>query len=155
MASILGTRIWNGGRVGVPAARSKPGLGAMTPSLAVEWGVEGIRLSNISPGPFATEGMSARLDPKSDGKASGAYEHMAENPMGRVGDMRELANLAVYLMHPLSEFVNGQTIAIDGGGYQMNGGNFARLTDWTDQQWKDARESIRAATEADKAKRTV
>jgi hypothetical protein len=69
--------------------------------------------------------------------------------------MRELANLAVYLLHPLSEYVNGQTIAIDGGGWNAGGGGFNRLRDWTDEQWEQARASIRGANEQDRAKRTV
>ncbi len=36
--------------------------------------------------------------------------------------MRELANLAVYLLHPLSAYVNGQTIAIDEAAWQASGG---------------------------------
>ena len=40
--------------------------------------------------------------------------------------MRELANLAVYLLHPLSTYVNGQTIAIDGGAWNAGGGGVQR-----------------------------
>lgn len=75
--------------------------------------------------------------------------------MGRVGEMRELANLAVYLLHPLSAYVNGQTIAIDGASWQASGGNFSRLRSWTDDQWKDARAAIQAANAKDRAQRTV
>ena len=55
--------------------------------------------------------------------------------------MRELANLAVYLMHPLSEYVNGQTIAIDGGGWNAGGGGFSRLREWGDENGQAARAS--------------
>ena len=65
--------------------------------------------------------------------------------------MRELANLAVYLLHPLSEYVNGQTIAIDGGGWNAGGGGFQSLRNWTDEQWEDAR----AARSAAPTKRTA
>src|SRR5690606_21145731 len=111
VVSILTTWIWNGGPFTVPSAMSKAGINIMGQSLAVEWGGRGIRFNSIAPGPFPTEGMSARLNPT-------ATQDMSEtarpgNPMGRVGEMRELANLAVYLLHPLSEYVNGQTIAID------------------------------------------
>ncbi|MFC3078795.1 SDR family oxidoreductase [Phenylobacterium terrae] len=153
VVSILTTWIWNGGPFTVPSAMSKAGLNAMTQSLAVEWGGKGIRFNSIAPGPFPTEGMSARLNP-------GAARDMGEsarpgNPMGRVGEMRELANLAVYLLHPLSEYVNGQAIAIDGAAYQATGGNFAALRAWTDEQWQAARDSIRATNEKDRAQRTV
>ncbi len=153
VVSILVTWIWNGGPFTVPSAMSKAGIGAMTQSLAVEWGGKGIRLNNIAPGAFPTEGASARLSPTAGGDLAAA--HMLDNPMRRVGDMRELANLAVYLLHPLSTFVNGQTIAIDGGAWQANGANFAGLTQWDDSQWTAAAQAIRAANAADKAKRTV
>lgn len=151
--SILTTWVWNGGPFTVPSAMSKAGLATMSQSLAVEWGQHGIRFNNIAPGPFPTEGMSARLNPgeqRNDGEAS-----RTGNPMGRVGEMRELANLAVYLLHPLSAYVNGQTIAIDGAAWQASGGNFSGLRAWSDDQWTQARESIQATNAKDRAARTV
>ncbi|MDO8377563.1 SDR family oxidoreductase [Phenylobacterium sp.] len=153
VVSILTTWIWNGGPFTVPSAMSKAGLATMSQSLAVEWGPYGIRFNNIAPGPFPTEGMSARLNPgeqRDDGEAS-----RTGNPMGRVGEMRELANLAVYLLHPLSAYVNGQTIAIDGAAWQASGGNFSGLRAWTDEQWTAAREAIQATNAKDRAARTV
>ena len=145
--SILTTWVWNGSPFTVPSAMSKAGLNAMTQSLAVEWGGRGIRFNAIAPGLFPTEGMSARLNP-------GGGEHKAEgNPMHRTGRMPELANLAVYLMSPGAEYVNGQTIAIDGANYQANGGNFSRLTQWTDEQWAQARASIAGTDAKNRAQR--
>lgn len=155
VVSILTTWIWNGGPFTVPSAMSKAGIATMSQSLAVEWGDHGIRFNNIAPGPFPTEGMSARLNPGQGEETGGAYSDMSGNPMGRVGDMRELANLAVYLLHPLSAYVNGQTIAIDGASWQASGGNFSRLRGWTDDQWKAAREAIQATNAKDRAARTV
>lgn len=153
--SILTTWIWNGGPFTVPSAMSKAGIATMSQSLAVEWGSHGIRFNNIAPGPFPTEGMSARLNPTQGQETGGGYRDMSGNPMGRVGEMRELANLAVYLLHPLSAYVNGQTIAIDGAAWQAGGGNFSSLRSWTDDQWKAAREAIQATNAKDRAQRTV
>ena len=150
--SILTTWVWNGSPYTVPSAMSKAGLNAMTQSLAVEWGGKGIRLNAIAPGPFPTEGMSARLNP---GREQNAYQDMSRNPMGRVGEMRELANLAVYLLAPGSEYVNGQTIAIDGADYQATGGNFASLRAWSEEQWDSVKQMIRATNDKDRAQRTV
>ncbi|HEY2179795.1 MAG TPA: SDR family oxidoreductase [Caulobacteraceae bacterium] len=151
VVSILTTWVWSGGPFTVPSAMSKAGLNVMTQSLAVEWGHKGIRFNAIAPGPFPTEGASARLAPGGGGN----FGDMSGNPMERVGDMRELANLAVYLLHPLSAYVNGQTIAIDGGAWNAGGGGFSRLHQWDDAQWAEAREMIRGANEKDRAKRTV
>ena len=131
--SILTTWVWNGGPFVVPSAMSKAGLNVMTQSLAVEWGRYGLRFNAIAPGLFPTDGMSARLSPG----GRGGNSHEETNPMGRHGEMHELANLAVFLMGPGAEWINGQTIAIDGGGYQAHGGNFyGALKDMGDEQWE-------------------
>ena len=150
--SILTTWVWNGGPFTVPSAMSKAGLNVMTQSLAVEWGPKGIRFNAIAPGPFPTEGMSARLNP---GQQQSAYENMSGNPMNRVGEMAELANLAVYLLSRGSEYVNGQTIAIDGGQYNASGGNFSRMTEWGDDQWQAVKDMIKSTNDKDRAQRTV
>jgi len=148
--SILTTWVWSGGPFTVPSAMSKAGLNVMTQSLAVEWGPKGIRFNAIAPGPFPTEGATARLNP-----GESAFGNQRGNPMGRVGEMRELANLAVYLLHPLSTYVNGQTIAIDGGAWNAGGGGFSALREWDDARWAQVRDMIRGANEQDRAKRTV
>ena len=155
VVSILTTWIWNGGPFTVPSAMSKAGIATMSQSLAVEWGSYGIRFNNIAPGPFPTEGMTARLNPSASQETGGGYRDMSSNPMGRVGEMRELANLAVYLLHPLSAYVNGQTIAIDGAAWQAGGGGFSALRSWTDDQWKAAKDAIQEANAKDRAARTV
>ena len=152
VVSILTTWIWNGGPFTVPSAMSKAGLHAMTMSLAVEWAPKGIRFNAIAPGPFPTEGAWARLSPGQS--TSGAGKADPTIPLNRVGEMRELANLAVYLLDPGSAYVNGQTIAIDGGGY-LSGRGRADLASWTDEQWEAARDAIKGANEKDRAQRTV
>jgi len=148
--SILATWIWNGGPFTVPSAMSKAGLNIMTKSLAVEWGPHGIRLNAIAPGPFPTKGAWERLSPQSlGGGDTGSY-----NPMGRNGQMPELANLAVFLMADGVDYLTGQTVAIDGGLHLASGGNFAALSRLGDEQWDFIRNEIRSANEKDKAKRT-
>ena len=151
--SILTTWVWNGGPFVVPSAMSKAAVNTMTQSLAVEWGRYGLRFNAIAPGPFPTEGMSKRLSPDAEGAKR--MDSGTANPMGRVGEMHELVNLAVFLMGPGAEYVNGQTIAIDGAMYNASGGNFAQLTAWGDAEWKAARDAIEATNAQDKAKRTV
>ena len=154
--SILTTWVWNGGPFTVPSAMSKAGLNVMTQSLAVEWGNRGIRFNAIAPGPFPTEGAWARLNPGS-AEADGAAPPPPADPtipLGRNGEMRELANLAVYLLDPGSAYVNGQTIAIDGGSH-LGGGGFGRLAEWGDAEWAAARNAIQSANEKDRAQRTV
>ena len=155
VVSILTTWVWHGGPFTVPSAMSKAGLNVMTQSLAVEWGNRGIRFNAIAPGPFPTEGAWARLNPSGTSTRRDPPTHTDPTiPLGRNGEMRELANLAVYLVDPGSAYVNGQTIAIDGGGHLVGTG-FSRLASWGDAEWEAARGAIRSANEKDRAQRTV
>jgi NAD(P)-dependent dehydrogenase (short-subunit alcohol dehydrogenase family) len=150
--SVLTTWIWNGGPFTVPSAMSKAGLNIMTKSLATEWGPNGIRLNAIAPGPFPTKGAWDRLSPQSanrDGARANAI------PMGRNGEMQELANLAVFLMSDGCDYLTGQTIAIDGAMHLSSGGNFAALAALGDADWDRIRGEIRGSNDKDKAQRAV
>jgi NAD(P)-dependent dehydrogenase (short-subunit alcohol dehydrogenase family) len=149
--SILTTWIWNGGPFTVPSAMSKAGLNIMTKSLATEWGPNGIRLNAIAPGPFPTKGAWERLNPK----ASNRGETSSTIPMGRVGEMPELANLAVFLMSDGCDYLTGQTIALDGAMHLASGGNFAAMSALGDEDWERIRGEIRSANDKDKAQRAV
>jgi NAD(P)-dependent dehydrogenase (short-subunit alcohol dehydrogenase family) len=151
--SILTTWIWNGGPFTVPSAMSKAGLNIMTKSLATEWGPHGIRLNAIAPGPFPTKGAWERLNPQ--GLSGSRGEASDRIPMGRNGEMFELANLAVFLMADGCEYLTGQTIAIDGASHLGGTGNFAALSRLGDEQWDAIRNQIRSANEKDKAQRAV
>jgi NAD(P)-dependent dehydrogenase (short-subunit alcohol dehydrogenase family) len=147
---ILTTWVWNGSPFTVPSAMSKAGINVMTQSLAMEWGRHGLRFNAIAPGVFPTKGMTERLAP-------GAGERdMRGNPMNRVGEMHEIANLAVLLMARGADYINGQTIAIDGAGWQANAGNFwGQLSPLGEEEWQRLTAMIRQANARDKAERTV
>ena len=150
--SILTTWVWHGSAFVVPSAMSKSAINTMTQSLAVEWGRYNMRFNAIAPGLFPTKGMSARLSPG----GRGGNSNNEINPMGRHGEMHELANLAVFLMGPGAEYVNGQTIAIDGAGYQATGGTFwSTLQGLGDAEWDQLRAMIKGTNAADKAERTT
>lgn len=150
--SILTTWVWNGSPFTVPSAMSKAGLNIMTKSLAAEWGPYGIRLNAIAPGPFPTKGAWERLSPGQSTEGDGSREGI---PMGRVGEMDELKNLASFLMADGCDYLTGQCIAIDGAGYLASGGNFARLSKLSEAEWDKMRDMIRTANEKDKAQRSV
>src|SRR5712692_3838015 len=149
VVSITVTWVRNGSPYVVPSAMSKSAVHAMTMSLATEWGKHGIRLNTIAPGEIPTEGMSKRIKP---GDEAGARTK-AMNPMGRVGTMEELQNLAVFLISGGCDWINGETIAMDGGQALATGGNFYELRNWSDADWTQARESIKAQNEKDRAAR--
>jgi len=150
VVSILATWVWNGSPFTVPSAMSKAGIKAMTQSLAVEWGGRGVRFNAIAPGPFPTDGMTKRLMPL----AGDESPNELRNPLGRVGRMPELANLACYLLAPGSEYVNGQIVALDGGDLLATGANFNHLRAWSDEQWAQARSAIAQTDATDRAARS-
>jgi NAD(P)-dependent dehydrogenase (short-subunit alcohol dehydrogenase family) len=152
VVSILTTWVLGGGPFAAPAAMAKAGVHIMTQSLAVEWGRHAIRLNGICPGAFPTEGMTARLMPAGMGVSGEGAE--AANPMRRNGRPAELTNLVTFLLAPGSEFITGQTLAIDGAAFQAGSATFAHLAGWTDEQWREARAATRAATSGDKAARS-
>lgn len=152
--AILTTWVWNGSAFTVPSAMSKAGINVMTQSLATEWGRYGLRFNAIAPGPFPTKGMSDRLSPGSENLTG--RDSSRGNPMGRAGEMHELANLAVLLMGKGAEYINGQTIAIDGAAYQAGGGNFySGLSQLGDSEWQAISDMIRGTNAKDKAERTA
>ena len=152
VVSILVTWVHTGSPYVVPSAMSKAGLHVMTKSLAVEWGRYGIRLNAIAPGPFPTEGATKRLRPGGD-----FTESKNLNPMRRVGRMEELQNLATFLMADGCEWLTGETIAIDGGGYLASGSGayFTELDKLSDADWERMRALIKAQNDKDKAQRTT
>jgi hypothetical protein len=94
--------------------------------------------------------MSKRLNP---GEEPGARSK-ARNPMGRPGFMRELQNLATFLMAPAHcDWLTGQSIMMDGGNALANGSGFYDLRNWSDAQWKEARDRIEAQNAKDRAQR--
>ncbi len=151
VVSIVVTWIHNGSPYVVPSAMSKSAIHTMTMSLATEWAGHGIRLNAIAPGAIPTEGASKRLSP-----GQGTTERTERvNPMGRVGRMEELQNLATFLIADGCDWLTGQTITLDGGQSLATGSNFYELRHWTDAQWSAARDAIKAQNEKDRAQRTV
>jgi NAD(P)-dependent dehydrogenase (short-subunit alcohol dehydrogenase family) len=91
---------------------SKHGMVGMTRTLAAEWGGRGVRCNAICPGWVKTEMDVAD-------QAGGSYTDQDITnrvPMGRFASPEDIASAVGFLADPsLSGFVNGQTIAVDGG----------------------------------------
>jgi NAD(P)-dependent dehydrogenase (short-subunit alcohol dehydrogenase family) len=131
--SILSTSTITGRAFTVPSAMAKSAVLAMTRSLAVEWGPKGIRTVAIAPGAFPTAGASGQLRPE------GRNEGWAlRNPLGRVGDHRELADLASFLISDSAGYINGEMVVQDGGAHLRSSGAEDLLA-WTDAQWEQQR----------------
>jgi NAD(P)-dependent dehydrogenase (short-subunit alcohol dehydrogenase family) len=129
--SIVATYAETGSPYVVPSAMAKAGVLAMTRSLAVEWGGRGIRLNAIAPGPFPTEGAWARLVPNE--AMDRAW--MNKIPLGRVGEHRELADLAAFLLAEGSAYINGEVVVIDGGEWLKGAGQFSLMEGLSEADW--------------------
>jgi NAD(P)-dependent dehydrogenase (short-subunit alcohol dehydrogenase family) len=131
--SILSTSTITGRAFTVPSAMAKSAILAMTRSLAVEWGPKGIRTVAIAPGAFPTPGASGQLRP--EGRDEG---WAAKNPLGRVGEHGELADLASFLISDRAGYINGEMVVQDGGSHLRSSGA-EDLLQWTDAQWEKQR----------------
>jgi NAD(P)-dependent dehydrogenase (short-subunit alcohol dehydrogenase family) len=131
--SILSTSTITGRAFTVPSAMAKSAVLAMTKSLAVEWGSKGIRTVAIAPGAFPTAGASGQLRP--EGRDD---DWASRNPLGRVGQHRELADLASFLVSDSCGYINGEMVVQDGGAHLRSSGA-EDLLQWSDAQWEKQR----------------
>ena len=96
---------------------AKAGVDALTRTLAIEWGLRGIRVNAIIPGPIdGTEGM-ARLAP--DEKTR--HQFMSTVPLGRFGIPQDIANAALFLVSDAASYVTGVILPVDGGQNMLGG----------------------------------
>lgn len=89
---------------------SKGAVLRLTESLAVEWARYNIRVNTIAPGAFQTEAQAAVLDDPATLEA-----RLRKIPARRMAEPHEIGPLAAYLVSPLSGFVTGSCVVIDGG----------------------------------------
>jgi NAD(P)-dependent dehydrogenase (short-subunit alcohol dehydrogenase family) len=107
LGSILGL-VAMAGRA--PYASSKAGVINLTRVLALEWAGTGVTANAICPGPFGTEMNRSLLDDPVKYK-----EFVSQIPMGRWGEVEELAGAVVFLSSDASSFVTGASLFVDGG----------------------------------------
>ena len=91
-------------------AASKAAVASLTKSLAIEWAKKGVNVNAIAPGVFRTALNTKLLDETPRGQ-----EFLTRTPMGRFGDVTELAGAAVFLASEAASFVTGEVLVVDGG----------------------------------------
>lgn len=89
---------------------TKAGLIMLTRVMAKEWGQYGIRANALAPGVIKTRLSEALWKEPALGEAV-----VRRTPMGRLGEIEDVAGIVVYLASDASSFVTGDTFVIDGG----------------------------------------
>ena len=89
---------------------SKGGLVAMSKSLSIEYSKKNIIVNCISPG-FIESAMTTKLDEKF------RESIISRIPSGRLGKPEDIANVVVFLASSKSDYINGETIHVNGGLY--------------------------------------
>ena len=93
---------------------SKAAVLGITKSIAADYIAAGIRCNAICPGTIQSPSLEQRLSDMGDYEYA-RKQFVARQPMGRIGEAEEVANLAVYLASDASAFTTGQFHIIDGG----------------------------------------
>ncbi|KAM6424126.1 peroxisomal 2,4-dienoyl-CoA reductase [(3E)-enoyl-CoA-producing] isoform 2-T3 [Liasis olivaceus] len=122
IVNITATLSYRGQALQVHAGTAKAAIDAMTKHLAVEWGPQRIRVISLAPGPISgTEGYrrlgASRME-------SNYYQNI---PLQRLGNKTEIAHSVLYLASPLSSYVTGTTLVVDGGCWMTSENSFPSL----------------------------
>lgn len=93
-----------------PYAASKGAVRMLTRGMCADWAGRGLQINALAPGYFQTELNQALVDDP-------AFSEwlVQRTPAGRWGRVEELCGAAVFLASSASDFVNGQTLFVDGG----------------------------------------
>jgi len=89
---------------------SKAGIIAMSKTLAIEYAKKNININCISPG-FIKTAMTDKLDDKFKEAI------ISKIPSGRLGDPNDIANAVLFLCSNQSDYINGETLHVNGGMY--------------------------------------
>lgn len=107
--SSLAARV-GGIEVGMHYAASKAALIGFTRTLAKEGGPYGVNVNAVAPGIIATEPVRKQV--------AGHEEAYTDNiPLRRLGEPEDVANVVLFLASPLSDYITGATLDINGGMY--------------------------------------
>ncbi len=89
---------------------SKAGIIAMSKSLAIEYAKKNININCISPG-FIKTAMTDKIDEKFKDLI------ISKIPSARLGEPEDIANAVLFLASSQSDYVNGETLHVNGGMY--------------------------------------
>lgn len=92
---------------------SKAALNHMASNLAFDYGPMGIRINSVGPGATKTHALASVLTPEIEAKM------LAHTPIRRLGEVSDIAGAVLYFAAPVSSWVSGQVLMVNGGGVQI------------------------------------
>lgn len=87
----------------------KAGVLGLTRAAAVELGPQRVRVNAVCPGSIQTEGVRINVDPAM------AAKRLARTPLGRLGEVDDVASAALFLASDDSAWMTGESVLVDGG----------------------------------------
>lgn len=103
---------------------ARAGVENLSKSIAVEWGIYGIRINCVSPGTIIGNGMNnypEQIHPQV------IKQYQKTNPLCRLGIESEVSAVVTFLLSPASSYVTGQTLNVDGGNILWSGHRSGKL----------------------------
>ena len=93
-------------------ASSKAAINHMTANLAFDYGPDNIRVNAVGPGAVRTDALASVLTPEIESTM------LAHTPLKRLGEPADIAGAVLYFAAPVSKWVSGQVLFVNGGGVQ-------------------------------------
>ncbi|OWF51833.1 peroxisomal 2,4-dienoyl-CoA reductase-like [Mizuhopecten yessoensis] len=119
MINITATIQTRGTTLQAHAGSAKAAIEAMTKHMAVEWGMDGVRVMCVAPGPISdTEGMR-RL-----GGRSITDDYVQSIPIQRMGKREDIGNTVLYVVSDAAQLVTGTVIVADGGEWLTSSNDY-------------------------------
>ena len=91
---------------------SKAALNHLTSNLAYDFGPLGVRINCVGPGATRTYALSTVLTPDVERRM------LAHTPIKRLGEVSDIAKAVLFFASPMSSWISGQTLMVNGGGVQ-------------------------------------
>lgn len=93
-------------------ASTKAALNHMSANLAHDFGPMGIRINCVGPGATRTAALASVMTPEIEKRM------LAHTPIHRLGEVSDMARAVLFLASPMSSWISGQTLMVNGGGVQ-------------------------------------
>lgn len=126
VVNVTSTYALVGGLRGGAYSAAKAGMTGLTLHMACEYGPRGIRTNAVAPGVIPTPMTAGRFEDETFMRMNNDM-----TPYPRLGTVEDVASVIAFLCSPGGSFINGQTVAVDGGWSSTRFlSEYARTAEW-------------------------